>query len=633
MSRRRWIKHRPLFSSPVPVTARRPKTEWYIGHILWVALSRTCMVLGGFTLVIVVLIMLVMVELGAGQRPSLPGEMVLYLPLDDDPGEMADPVRLSDPFAAGQLTAHDLVDVIDRAATDPRVKGLLARMESGTYSLQRSQELRDAVKRFRETGKFATIYSTSYGQGAGDLGRYYLASAFGEIWMQPMGLVSIAGIRAEVPFVREALDKIGILPQFYHRKEYKTAYESFTNSKMSDANREETQALVDDIKVQLLKDIPADRGIKVSAFEQLVQHGLFTAQEALDKKLVTNLDYMDVLADKIKTDITGDPDADDDLFVDVALYAEDAAWESSEQNIIRKSLGGWRPKVALIYVVGAIMDSNVGGDYGVAAADEIAPAIHDAADDDNIQAIVIRIDSPGGSPVASETILRAIERAKQKGKPVIVSMGPTAASGGYWVAAYADQIFASPTTLTGSIGVLGGKVSASKLWGKAGVNWDKSVQWGKNAGLWSMNTPFSDSEAERINAMLDNVYAAFVARVAKGRGMTPEQVDKIAGGRVWTGMRAVKVGLVDQLGGLREALNYTAKILDEDSKDDLNVIIMPEPKGALEQLLHIADEQSGVYENMKFQQKIFSYFAPALRAAQVFEDGNGIAAYEPLRIE
>jgi protease IV len=627
MTKRRWTKHRPLFTSPVPAHVRKPKIHMRALPIFWLALKRTCMVLGAFTLFIIILSYWIATSVSPAKKPALPREMVLVLNLDDDPGEIPEPRT----FATTTPTVHELIDAIDRAADDKRVKGIYARMEAGTFSISRSEELRAAIKRFEAAGKFAYIYSSSYGQGAGDLGRYYVASAFKEIWMQPMGIVSIAGIRAEIPFVRDVLDKIGIQPQFYKRKEYKTAYESFTNSEMSDANREEMQELVDDIRSQILKDIPVDRGMNATEFSKLVDHGLFTAPEALENKLVTNLDYADVLVDRIKKDVKGTVDADDSMFVDIANYAQETGWEQTERDFVKESFGGWRPAVALVYITGAIVDTNMGSDSGIAAADEIAPAILEAAEDDNIEGIVLRIDSPGGSPVASETILRAIEKAKQKGKPIIVSMGPTAASGGYWVAAYADQIFALPTTLTGSIGVLGGKISAAKLWEKVGVNWDKSIQWGQNAGMWSLNTPFSESEAVRINAMLDHVYASFIARVAKGRGLSPEQVDKIAKGRVWTGMRALKIGLVDQLGGLREALDYTAQILEKKNKNEIDVIVMPKPKTAFERLMALMEDDNGLYQGVRTQQRIAKFLGPWLRDAAVFKDGY--ATYEPLKIE
>ncbi len=629
MPKRNWVKHRPLFASPVPPEVRKPKLVLRVLPIVWLGIKRTCTVLGGFVLFIAFLTFMAASNLSEGERPAaIPREMVLYLPLDEEPGEIPIPAG---PFSAQPPTVHELVEAIDRAATDKRVKGMFARMDEGTFAMARSEELRAAIKRFQEKGKFAYIYSPSYGQGAGDLGRYYLASAFGELWMQPMGIVSIGGVRAEVPFARDTLDKIGVAPQFYKRKEYKTAYESFTNKTMSDENREEISALIDDMKAEILKDVPAERGLEPAAFARLVDKGLFTAPEALEAKLITKADYADVLVERIKKDVTGDPEASDDLFVDAGDYLERVRHEDSEKSFVR-AFTGERPQVALIYVVGAIMDTNMGGEE-TAAADEIAPAILDAADDENIEAIIIRIDSPGGSPGASESILRAVDRAKQKGKPVIVSMGPTAASGGYWVAAYADQIFALPVTLTGSIGVLGGKVSLAELWKKVGVNWDRSVAWGENAGLWSLNTPFSKSEEERVNAMLDHVYKSFIERVSKGRGLNPEAVEKIARGRVWTGAEAVKIGLVDQLGGLREATQYTAKILGEKDASGIDVIVLPKPKTALERFIELVQDQGSVYEGFKFQGRVGKVFGPFLQDAAVYQNSGGLMTYEPLRVE
>ena len=592
------------------------------------------MVIGAFVLVIT-LIGLFIASSFTQQVAPLPGKMVLYLNLDGDLTEQPAQSSLTDPFSSPEPTVHELVDTIDRASKDKRVKGIMARMNGGSFSLARSDELRNAIKRFRLAGKFAYIYSSSYGEGAGDMGRYYLASAFQEIWMQPLGIVSMPGAQVEVPFVKGLLDKVGVYPQFYHRKEYKTAYESFTNNQMSEPNHEELTQVVGDIRDEIVKNVPPERNISAENFEKLVDKGLFTAPEALNVKLIDHADYADTLIERIKKDVTGDPKAsDDDVFVDPEQYAQSGDWQDEVSHLAVK-----RPSVAVIYVVGLIMESNAGDDSPlsggerVAASDDIAPAILDAADDKSIAAIVLRIDSPGGSPVASESILRALAKAKAKGKPVIVSMGPTAASGGYWIATNADQIFVMPSTLTGSIGVLGGKFSGAELAKKLGVNMDGSVKWGENAGMWSLATPFSNSQAERINAMLDMVYKAFVERVAQGRGMTVEQVDRIAGGRVWTGTRALKNGLADQMGGMREALNYAARILGVKDKTQLNIVTLPKPKTALEKLAEFMGAQTLAYENMRFQNRIFAYFAPMLRNIAVMDNSHGYAAYEPMRLK
>ncbi|MCG8339177.1 MAG: signal peptide peptidase SppA, partial [Proteobacteria bacterium] len=345
-------------------------------------------------------------------------------------------------------------------------------------------------------------------------------------------------------------------------------------------------------------------------------------------KLITHADYGDVLLGNVAEAVTGERDADALELVNINGYI----------SVTRKKnglMGLSKPKVALVYVVGAIMpgDDPAGfGTEGIAAAAEIAPAILKASKDDNVRAIVLRIDSPGGSPSASESILRAVEKAQERGKPVIVSMGATAASGGYWAAAYADKIYALPTTLTGSIGVVGGKFAMRELFGKLGVSWAK-ISWGENAGLWSLNTPFSDGEAKRFNVMLDHVYESFVARVAKGRKMSVEDVEKVAGGRVWTGRRAVDAGLVDELGGLEDALDHAAVLAGAESRRDLSVVVYPKPKTALEQVLQLLEGQVRMGRAVEWQEKALDVLQPAFNMLDIAKNPQNYGVYEPLRIE
>ena len=619
----------------MPRAVAQPKMQWKILPILWLALKRMAMGIGFLVLLNLLVALIVMPAFlpKKAAAPSLPSEMVLFMKFEDGLRELPSPPSFADPFAgASSATVHDIVNALDYAREDERVKGIIARMYAGNFEFSKITEIRAALKRFRATGKFAHIYSSSYGEGGGGLSRYYLASAFDEIWMQPLGVVSIPGVGLEVPFARGTLDKLGISPQFFQRKEYKTAYESLTNKAMSAPNREELGAIVNDIRFEMLEQIPADRGMSEAAFEKLVNKGLFTAPEAEEAGLITHADYGDVLLDNVAELITGERDADGLELIDLKDYGR--VMEKKAHGL----MVGEKAKVALVYAVGAIMPSGDGGGFGgdgIAAADEIAPAILKASKDEDVEVIVLRIDSPGGSPSASESILRAVEKARERGKPVIVSMGATAASGGYWIAAYADKIYALPTTLTGSIGVVGGKFALGDLFGKLGVNWEK-IHWGKNAGLWSANTPFSASEAERINAMLDNVYDNFIARVAKGRGMEKDAVDKVAGGRVWTGRRALEAGLVDELGGLEDALDYAAELAKVESRKDLNVVVYPKPKTPLEQILELLDTQSGVISQMgraaAWQERFFEAAEPALELLQVHENPQDYIVYEALQL-
>ncbi|MGB0720088.1 MAG: signal peptide peptidase SppA [Bdellovibrionales bacterium] len=602
------LRHRPLFAQSLPKAVSSPKIKWVVLPIIWLALKRTAMVLGFFVLFQVLLLILVLPAALQNVAPVFPDQSVLFLKLDDTIEEVKSDSGFAGSFGDSLPTVHEIVDTLDHAAEDKHVKGLLVRLDAGGFGLSHADEIRAALARFKAAGKFAYIYSPSYAE-AGGLGAYYLASAFDQIWMQPMGVVSVAGINAEIPFARDTLDKIGVEPQFFQRKEYKTAYESLTNSKISPANREAMSQLIADIRARIMDVIPAEREIDKEAFLALVDRGLLTAEEAQAAKLITHTDYADVLVDAIKDKVAGNTKiANDDIFVPFGTYAQHVLPDASSAA----PLGEHRPKVALVYAVGTIMPTAGHGGGAVAAADEIAPAILQAIDE-KVQAIVLRIDSPGGSPTASESILRAVEKAQNAGIPVIVSMGPVAASGGYWIAAYADKIYVLPTTITGSIGVLGGKFSLAGLWDKVGVNWDR-IKWGENAGLWSFNRSFSEGEAERFNAMLDQIYDGFLQRVATGRGMDVEDVDKVAGGRVWSGRRAIQMGLADEVGGLTDALDYTAFILEKESRKDLVIEVLPKPKSALEKLVAFLDGQAVLAAGVRDNAALLEWLEPAAKA-------------------
>lgn len=533
------------------------------------------------------------------------------------------------------------MEALDQAANDSRVQGIYADMESAGYALAHIQEMRAAIKRFRKSGKFAYIYSTSYGE-AGGLGAYYLASAFDEIWMQPLGTVSLPGLSAEMPFLRGVLDKVGVKPEFFQRKNYKTAYEGMTNKEMSKYNREMTEQMIGDIAAILEEDISADVPAVKGKFKKLVDHALFTAPEAKKAGIVHQVAYADMLQQKVSEKLTGKKDGDVS-YVDLGTYFGHIAQAGEANPLMPSKMGSHKgvsvqksgKGIGLVYASGMIVprEASAGAaspmgmlDDGIAAADKISGALLDAALDDSIGIVVLRVDSPGGSPVASETILRAVAQVQAQGKKVIVSMGPTAASGGYWISAYADRIFVLPTTITGSIGVLGGKFSTQQLWKNLDVNWD-GVVWGKNAGLWSMNKPFSESQSERINAMLDDVYVNFIARVAKGRKMSPEAVEKIAGGHVWMGKRAVEIGLADEIGGLDRALDYAAQELGLKSRAQARVAVFPKPLTPLEQLLEILQGQAEIDSFSGAQSLVREFLRPVVLELEMARNPQNFGVY------
>lgn len=621
----RFIQRRPLFSSSVPKSVAKPKMKWRILPILWTSAKRMAMVLGFMVLLSSFISIWTLASLSSSGPADLPDSIVLTLPFGEGLSDVPEQAGFSS-FGPPPPSVYQILEAIEAAKDDPRVKSIVATLGEGGLALSHIEEIRTALKDFRESGKPTYIYAPSYGEAAGGLGRYYLASAFETIWMQPMGVVSIPGINAEVPYFRGVLDTLGISPQFFQRHEYKTAYESVTSTEMTPENREMLEDMVTNLRRVLVHDIAADRGMSEAAFEALVDKGLFTGPAALASRLIDKLDYEDVLSDNLIEHATGEkPEdvADEDLpFVDVAAYgAELEAGERPDSDA---------PKAALVYASGAIMQTE--GASGVAAADVLAPAILEAADDEAVTTIILRIDSPGGSPTASESILRALDKAKAKGKTIIVSMGPTAASGGYWIAAKADRIFALPTTITGSIGVLGGKLALEGMWDKVAINWD-TVSWGRNAGIWSFNTPFSVSEAVQVNAMLDDVYESFLARVAEGRKMSVVDVDRIARGRVWTGEAALERGLVDELGGLIAALDFAAKEAGLESRADMTVEIFPKPLTPFEKLAKLLGSEGSAVKVLEKLPALVEFLSPLLEAISVATAPQDYGVYERVRVK
>lgn len=577
---KRWNKPGSLFARTTPLQSPAPKRHFRVFRFLLGILRRICIVLGA-----IVLLSAILAGIGAAilekEEAGLPAQMVLTLRLDDGVIERAAEASFMNlqSFSSSRMSVHEIIEALDIARNDPAVRGLAFSIEGGSFGISHVQEIRSAVKRFRESGKPTFAYSPSYLEAGGMMGAYYLASAFEEIWMQPVGLVALPGFDAEMPFVLEGLNKIGVNPQFFQRKEYKSVMESFTRKDMSPENREMTSSLLADITSVLAADIAADRTLSLDAVYNAIDRGLHTDREALDAKLVDRLDYGDVLISHLRESLTGDPENTDLKMVRLSHY---------NKAVDRGPLDGTLPVIGLVYAAGNIVadESSSGFSADVAAADKISDGITKAIRDTDIKAIILRIDSPGGSPTASETIRRAVANAVERGKPVIVSMGGMAGSGGYWIATDATRIFALPSTLTGSIGVASGKADLSLLMEKIGVNWD-GVQVGENADLWSMTGPFSQSGQERMNTMIDSTYDAFVARVAKGRKLSPEAVEKIARGRVWTGHQALEIGLVDELGGLGVALDYAARQIGAENRDGVEIVELPHPKTPFERLFEL----------------------------------------------
>lgn len=474
-----------------------------------------------------------------------------------------------------------MVHALDRARRDERVLGLVARFGEVEPGLAAAQELRDAVKRFKDAGKFTVAYAASFGEAGNAVKSYYLASTFEQVWVQPVGFVGLNGLSFEAPFLRGLLDRYGIKPEFVTRRAYKTAMAHMTDKGLTPANREMVASLLDDLSDQMIAGIAENRGLPVEEADRLFGSGPHTAADALATRLIDKIAYQDELLEHIKQK-AGEKARLTNLF-DYAIASDDD---------LPAALKATRPdenkKIAVITLQGPI---HMGDSVRLprrqsAGSDTIAAAIAYAAENKKIGAIVLRIDSPGGSPAASETIRRAVTMAQQDKKhpkPVIVSMGSVAASGGYWVASGAKHIIAEPATLTGSIGVVVGKVSFEQLSRNLDINWD-GLSRGSTANLLSPARGLNATERAKLENIADVIYGDFLQRVQESRNLEPAAAEALAQGRVWTGAQALQNGLVDELGGLDLAVRRAKEQMGLNAETPAYLVMLPKPPSRLQQL-------------------------------------------------
>lgn len=629
-------KNSTLFYKPKQKEVKS-KRKWVILPYMWRALKYTCMSIGAMIILSLIIGFFVTASFMKNTEidTSLPKEMILFYKLETAIPE-GPPLSGLDAFGPRPLSLKEIIQTLETAATDDRVKAFIVSVRNSELAFSQIQELRKAVQEFKEvSGKKAYIYSMSYAEAGQGLALYSLASVFDEIWMSPLGSISVNGLQIEQPYMRALLDRLGIQPQFLQREEYKGVFENFTNEEMSDPTRESYNALAKSFVKGFIKDIIISRPIlaETQDLSKLVNKGFFIDQEALSKNLIDRVEYGDILLDELRKKLGGNIKKKTPELVRMRRYFSDI-----EQDINNFSAPN---DLAVIYVQGPIMITRDGekGNSLIGetseSADQIAALIIRAAENDNVKSIVLRVDSPGGSPTASELIRRAVLRAQEMEKKVIVSMGSMAASGGYWVSAPADYIFALPSTITGSIGVAGGKVSMREFWGNIDVNWDK-ISIGRNAGMYSINSPFTESEREIVEASMDHIYDTFLNVVSEGRDMSIKEAREVAKGRVWSGEQALKAGLVDELGGLNDALDYAAKQAGFNSRKDMNIIILPEPKSPFEEILELFQKTASLPAFIDQQNAFMNLLISGgdreklLRDAAVIRSGNGVYVYESM---
>ena len=532
-------------------------------------------------IVIIALIVFVVFLIWAASKPGvrIASNSVLVM---DASGQIEEQ-RAPDFFSALNGTSpvlHDYLDSLDNARTDPRITGLVVRIAPLQTGWAKLEEIRNHLLAFRSSNKPSICY---LGYDGIQNQEYYLASACQQVWLVPTTPVSIRGMMAEATFVRGTLDKLKIVPEYYHIAEFKTAGNMFTEKKFTPAHKEEVESLLRSVYEQYLGDTSKARGMSRDQFEAILNRGPLSSADALSGKIVDRVGYWDQIQDYFKKRGSG--------------------WNPVSLNSYRTTLGAPNfalDKIAIVYASGLI----VSGDSGTTAAggfimggDSVAADIRRARMDSSIKAIVLRVDSGGGSVVGSEVIRREVELAHEV-KPIVVSMSDVAASGGYWIASPADKIVADPNTITGSIGVIIGKLNVSGLFNLLGVSTDY-VATSDNATLFSAQQNFTSEQREYIEKSLHETYDDFIKGVAAGRKMPVDAVDKIGKGRVWSGSQAKGLGLVDELGGVDRAIEVAKHLAHIPASNSVRLVRLPEEKTFFQQLFEREKEQMNQSESLE----------------------------------
>lgn len=519
-------------------------------------------------IVIGVLLLFVVLLIWAAWKPArLASNSVLVIDAEGSIEEQAPPSFFGLLSGNSVPVLHDYTDAIDSARTDSRITGIVVRIAPLSTGWAKLEEIRQHLLNFRTSHKPSICYLGYDGIGNPE---YYLASACEKVWLVPSNPVDIRGMIAEATFFRGTLDKLKIVPEFYHIAEFKTATNMFTEKKFTPAHREEVESVLHSIYDQYVNGAAEARGMDRAKFESFINSGPLLSSDAVNDRIVDRLGYWDQVQDYFKSQYHG--------WNPVSL--------SRYRGFTQQDDGISGPKIAVVHATGLIVSgesqSTPGGGF-VMGGDSVARDIRDARNDSDVRAIVLRIDSGGGSVVGSEVIRREVELAQGQ-KPVVVSMSDVAASGGYWIATPAAKIVADANTITGSIGVLTGKMNLSGLYNLLGVSTDY-VATSDNATLFSDQQNFTPQQEAFIKKSLDDTYAQFTQGVAKGRKMTAEAVDKIGKGREWSGMQGKSIGLVDEIGGFDRALAVAKQLANIPTSESVRIVRYPEEKSIIEQLI------------------------------------------------
>ena len=503
---------------------------------------------------------------------------------------------------------NDILRNIEHAKTDPNIKGIYMELSSIPTSPATLQEIRDKLIEFKESGKFIVTYGENYSQTA-----YYVASIADKIILNPEGMLDLHGMASQIMFYKHLLDKLDIEMQIVRgpNNRFKSAVEPYFLDKMSEANREQMEKLLGTVWGQILTGISESRNISVEQLNQIADNleTMFNADKALEYGLVDNLYYKDQVLEELKG-LTGSNKSIN--AVGNTSYAKSYKDKNASKN-----------EVAIIYASGQIYDGK-GSEENIYSED-LSKVIRKAREDENVKAVVLRVNSPGGSAVASAIIGRELDLTKEV-KPIIVSMGNYAASGGYWISAKGDYIFADPTTLTGSIGVFGTFPNAKGFLNeKVGLTFDVA-KTNENADFGKITQPLTEFQYTKLQEMVVKTYDDFTKRVAEGRGLRQTYVDSIGQGRVWAGADAIELGLVDQLGDLEDAIAYAAE--KANLGNDYKVVEMPKQKDMMTRLMESINNSNEDQLDAAIRSKLGVYYN-YLQGLENLQKNTGIQARMP----
>ena len=526
--------------------------------------------------VVLPVVALIFFAMAAGaSKPSTPAHTVLELDLRSGLTDQT-PTNPFAAFSGPSMSVVQVVDVLAQAAADDNVKVLLVRAPEAGMTPASADEVRQAIARFRAAGKTVIAHSQGFMPVGAVMSSYMVAASADQLWLQNTAGFQAVGLAADSVFLGRAFQKYGVKADFEQRYEYKNAVNEFTQSDFTAPHREAMLAWMGSIHDNAIANIARDRKTTPDALKAVIEAGPYSADQALSLKLVDKIGQVEEAEAAAKTKAGKD--------AKIVKFGDYASLKGTRTT---SGSGSAKSAIAIVGGEGAIMtgrgsnDSPFGGGSNI-RSDDTAKAIYDAIEDKDVKAIVFRVSSPGGSPEASEQVLAAVRAAKAAGKPVVVSMGAYAASGGYWISSEADWIVAQPTTLTGSIGVFGGKFVLADALGRFGVDMRQLSVGGEYADAFSPTQTFTPQQRAAFSASMDRIYDDFIQRVATGRKLSPDRVREIAKDRVWTGAQALPLGLVDQLGGLTEAVAKAKDLAKIPANESVRFKHFPKSKSTLE---------------------------------------------------